>query len=63
MENKDSILYVFAEEYSKNIFKEIGVKMLDMAIISEEHFKKFGKKEVTFKRIKEKLDIIAQRGG
>ena len=59
----DSIFDVFAKRYSNKIFKDVGQKMLDMAVFSEEYFAKFGAKESTFRSIAGKLDVIAKRVG
>lgn len=59
----DNIFDVFAKRYSNNVFKDVGAKMLDMTVFSEDYFKKFGLKAETFKRIEGKLDIIAKRVG
>jgi len=59
----DSIFTQFSNRYSKKVFKDVGMKMLDMVVYSEDYFRKFGSTEKTFSQIESSLDLIAQRIG
>lgn len=59
----DTIFEQFAKKYTKNIFKNVGLNMLDMVVYSEDYFKKFGNKALTFQKIEGKLNTISNRIG
>ena len=59
----DNVFYKFEQKFSGNVFKDLGAKMLDMVVYSEDYFKKFGSSSKTLAKIKGKLDMISTRVG
>ena len=63
IEKIDNIFEEFSKRYSNYIFKDLGSKMLDMVVYSEEYFKLFGDKKTTLEKIAGKMDLLSKRIG